>query len=59
MNGKIWVVSWYNYGESPVVTAFNNYNAANEYYNYEANRNHVKVDIDECELYSIFDEAVD
>ena len=55
MNREIvWIVSWYNCGEMPVVTCFNNKDAAQKYYEYELTNNHEKVDIDECEVYSTF-----
>lgn len=50
----VWVVSWYNAGEEPVVTVFDNEENAMKYYNYELVNNHVKVDIDECPIYSTF-----
>ena len=50
----VWIVSWYNRGEMPVVTPFNNEDAAKRYYDYELNNNHEKVDLDKCEVYSTF-----
>lgn len=56
--GNVWIVSWYDYGEPAVVTAFNNKEAAMQYYSYELGRDcHEKVDIDECPVYSTFTEA--
>lgn len=50
----VWVVSWYNSGEEPVVTVFNNEENAMKYYNYELANNHVEVAIDGCPVYSTF-----
>ena len=55
MKEIVWIVSWYNDGEPPVVTPFNNREAAYKYYEYELGNDHEKVDIDECEVYSTFD----
>jgi len=54
---NIWIVSWYDYSEPSVVTAFNNKDAAMQYYAYELSRDHEKVDIDECPIYSTFTET--
>ena len=51
---KVWIVSYSNINEDPVVTAFNNYANAYKYYKYEMNNKHDKVNIDECEVYSVF-----
>lgn len=48
----VWVVSWYNAGEEPVVTVFSNEENAMKYYNYELANGHVKVAIDECPIYN-------
>jgi len=50
----VWVVSWYNAGEEPVVTVFGNEENAMKYYNYELANSHVKVAIDECQIYNTF-----
>lgn len=51
---QVWIVSWCEYGEAPVVTPFNNKEAAEAYYNYELTRNHEKTDIDLCDAYTTF-----
>jgi len=50
----VWVVSWYNAGEEPVVTVFGNEENAMKYYNHELANSHVKVAIDECPIYNNF-----
>ena len=43
----VWVVSYYDYNNLPVVTVFSNKDAASLYYNYELKKNkHEKIDID-------------
>ena len=51
---NVWIVSWYNYGEPPVVTAFDNQKAAEKYRDYESCQDHEKVCLDECPVYSSF-----
>ena len=54
MNNKIWVVTYYNIGETePTVTCFNNKENATKYYEYILG-GHDVVSIDECEVYSEF-----
>jgi len=55
----VWVVSWYNVGEEPVVTVFGNEENAMKYYNYELANSHVKVAIDECTICNTFEVMVD
>ena len=51
----VWVVSYYDYNNLPVVTVFSNKDAASLYYNYELKKNkHEKIDIDQCPIYSTF-----
>lgn len=50
----VFVVSWYNAGEEPVVTAFSNEDNAMKYYSHELANGHVKVAIDVCPIYSTF-----
>ena len=52
MNNKIWVVTYYNIGETePTVTCFNNKDNATKYYEYILD-GHDVVSIDECEVYT-------
>ena len=54
MNNKIWVVTYYNIGETePTVTCFNNKENATKYYEYILSGHNV-VSIDECEVYTEF-----
>ena len=55
MKEIVWIVSWYDWGEYPVVIPFNNKEAAQKYYEYESRNDHEKVDIDECEVHSTAD----
>lgn len=50
----VWVLSWYNAGEEPVVTVFGNKESAMKYYNYELANGHAKVAIDKCPIYRYF-----
>ena len=55
MNNKIWVVTYYNIGETePTVTCFNNKENATKYYEYILGEHDV-VSIDECEVYTEFE----
>jgi len=55
MQEKVFVVSYYDEGEMPVVTVFNNENAALYMYNWLLRvGGHYKVDMDECPVYSTF-----
>lgn len=52
---KVWVVSYYNEGEAPVVTVFDNEDAAVKCYNaFLTFGKHKKVDCDECSVYKTF-----
>lgn len=52
---KVWVVSYYDEGEAPVVTVFDNEPAANRCYWWFLNwYHHTKVDIDEVPVYQSF-----
>ena len=52
---KVWVVSYYDEGEAPVVTVYNNENAAYRHSYWELQiGSHSKVDMDECPIYSSF-----
>lgn len=54
MNNKIWVVTYYDIGETePPVTCFNNKESAMKYYEYILG-GHDVVSIDECEVYTEF-----
>lgn len=54
MNNKIWVVTYYNIGETePTATCFNNKENAMKYYEYISGEHDV-VSIDECEVYTEF-----
>ena len=55
MNDKVFVVSYYDEGEPPVVTVFDNEEAALFMYNWVCRvGGHSKVDMDECPVYSTF-----
>lgn len=49
----IWVVSYCESGTEPVVTAFNNEEAANKYYEY-LKKGHELCCLDKCLIYSHF-----
>lgn len=52
---KVFVVSYYNDGEAPVVTVYDNEEAAMRQYNFELMMGgHRKVDMDECPVYKTF-----
>ena len=50
---KIWVVSYYNIEQDPVVTVFDNKDNAMKCYSYFLG-NYDRVNIDECPIYSTF-----
>lgn len=55
MIDKVWVVSYYDEGEAPVVTVFDNEVAAVKCYNaFLTYGHHKKVDCDECQIYKTF-----
>lgn len=50
---KIWIISYYDVGDDPVVTPFDNKDAATKCYEHFIGE-HDRVNIDECEVYSSF-----
>lgn len=50
---SVWIVTYYDMGAAPVVTAFNNSNAAYDCYEYFLGE-HDKVNIDEVPIYKDF-----
>lgn len=52
---KVWVVSYYDKGSSPVVTVFDNERAADQCFHYFTDHgDHAKIDIDECPVFQSF-----
>lgn len=55
MTESIWVVTYWEFGTEPVVTAFNNEEAAIKCYDY-FKKCYDECRLDECPIYSIFSE---
>ncbi len=54
LTGEVWVITYWEDGNEPVVTVFNNKYAADRFYQYHDGRHSGGICADKCEIYDTF-----